>query len=72
MTRFLEDSFKLVDRSVENYLQRGFTHLMISFGCTGGRHRSVYAAERLMQYLKKKYNIRVTLRHREQEFLEEV
>ncbi len=69
MTRFLEDSFKLVDRSVENYLERGFTHLMISFGCTGGRHRSVYAAEKLMQYLKKKYNVRIVLRHREQEFL---
>ena len=69
MTRFLQDSFKLVDRSVENYLERGFTHLMISFGCTGGRHRSVYAAEKLMQYLKEKYNIRVMLRHREQEFL---
>jgi len=72
MKRFLHDSFSLVDQSVENYLQRGFTHLMISFGCTGGRHRSVYAAEKLMQYLKEKYNIRVTLRHREQEFLEEV
>jgi aminoglycoside/choline kinase family phosphotransferase len=72
MTRFLKDSFKLVDRSVENYLARGFTHLMISFGCTGGRHRSVYAAEKLMQYLRKKYNVRIMLRHREQEFLEEV
>ncbi|MCK4631037.1 MAG: phosphotransferase, partial [Bacteroidales bacterium] len=69
MTRFLEDSCKLVDRSVENYLERGFTHLMISFGCTGGRHRSVYAAEKLMQYLKEKYNVRIMLRHREQEFL---
>ncbi|MBE9509430.1 MAG: phosphotransferase, partial [Bacteroidetes bacterium] len=57
MNRFLEDSFRLVDQSVENYLERGFTHLMISFGCTGGRHRSVYAAEKLMQYLKKKYNV---------------
>ena len=70
MKRFLHDSFSLVDQSVENYLVRGFTHLMISFGCTGGRHRSVYAAEKLMQYLKEKYNVRVTLRHREQEFLE--
>ena len=69
MSQFLQDSFRMVDRSVENYLERGFTHIMISYGCTGGRHRSVYAAEKLMKYLKKKYNIRVILRHREQEFL---
>lgn len=72
MKRFLQDSFKMVDMSVENYLDRGFNRLMVNYGCTGGQHRSVYTAEKLTDHLKKKYNIRVILRHREQEFLEEV
>ncbi|MBI4801434.1 MAG: phosphotransferase [Elusimicrobia bacterium] len=62
---FLESVFKLIDRAVENYLSRNFTDLMVSFGCTGGRHRSVYCAESLKNHLLEKYKIRAELHHRE-------
>lgn len=70
MDDFLSDVFSLVDRSVEKYQERGFTNLMVNFGCTGGQHRSVYAAEKLYAHLKQKYgntNLSLTIRHREQE-----
>jgi aminoglycoside/choline kinase family phosphotransferase len=63
MTKFLNDAFEMVDQAVEVYLQRKYTNLMINFGCTGGRHRSVYAAERLAEHLKEKYKIKITLKH---------
>lgn len=59
----------LVDQSIENYLQRGFQHLMVSFGCTGGRHRSVYLAHRLYRNLLGDNRISVTVHHTEQESL---
>ena len=56
---------QLVLQSVENYLARKFSHLMVNFGCTGGQHRSVYFAEKLADYLKKKYpEINVILEHK--------
>ena len=64
----LEHVYGVVDPHVETYSRRGFTSLMVSFGCTGGQHRSVYCAEHLAAHLKEKYpGIRVLLRHREQE-----
>lgn len=66
MCRFLEHVYALVDASVENYMGRGFSHLQVSFGCTGGQHRSVFAADQLADRLKKKYAVRVLLKHREQ------
>lgn len=63
---FLEHTYALVDAAVERYLKRNFTHLQVSFGCTGGQHRSVYAAQALAGHLHKKYNISVHLIHREQ------
>lgn len=65
MTDFLGHVFGLTDASVENYLERNFTSLMVNFGCTGGRHRSVYCAEALAARIKKKYGARVELSHRE-------
>ncbi len=69
MDEFLEPVFKLVDRSVEKYLDRKFTHLSVCFGCTGGQHRSVFSAERLAEHLKNKFPVRIVLIHREQENL---
>ena len=64
---FRENTLNLIDQSVEKYLERNFAHLTVNFGCTGGQHRSVYMAELVTQHLKNKYNIKVKLRHREQE-----
>ena len=64
---FLEHVYGVVDPHVETYSKRGFTSLMVSFGCTGGQHRSVYCAEHLAHHLAQKYpHIRVRLIHREQ------
>ena len=65
--QFLASVGSLVEASVRNYRQRGFAHLMVSFGCTGGQHRSVYLAEALARRLGGRDGIRVVLRHREQE-----
>ena len=66
MLEFLTHVYGIVDYSVEKYLSRGFTHLMVSFGCTGGQHRSVYSAEHLAAHLHTKYGVRIVLEHREQ------
>jgi len=63
---FLESVYRLADAHVERYIQRGFTDLMFSFGCTGGQHRSVYSAQHLAEHLHRKYGITVRLCHREQ------
>ena len=63
---FLESVYKLADAHVERYMQRGFTDLMFSFGCTGGQHRSVYSAQHLAEHLNGKYGIEVRIVHREQ------
>ncbi len=62
---FLGKIFALVDQSVEVYMQREYTNLMINFGCTGGQHRSVYGAEQLKAYLEEKHPVNVILKHRE-------
>jgi RNase adaptor protein for sRNA GlmZ degradation len=69
MEEFLEHVFALVDQSVKKYIERDFTHLMVNFGCTGGQHRSVYAAEQLAKHLKSKYDIEIIVSHIEQEIL---
>jgi len=66
MAEFLNHVFATVDISVEDYLTRGFDHLSVAFGCTGGQHRSVYAAEAMSRHLKQKYGLSVSIRHREQ------
>ena len=60
---FLLSVFALVDISVEDYIKRGFSNLMINFGCTGGQHRSVYAAEQTARHLKNKYKVKVKVQH---------
>ena len=63
--RFLDHVYALVDAHVERFISRGFTHLQVSFGCTGGQHRSAYSAQHLAEHLVAKYPVRVHLIHRE-------
>jgi len=63
--QYLASVRSLVDQSVSNYQQRGFKSLMVSFGCTGGQHRSVYLAEEMAKHLREKNGIEVVVRHRE-------
>jgi len=66
--KFLANVYALVDNSIENYLSRNFHNLMVSFGCTGGQHRSVYSAENLAKHVKEKFpDVNINLRHREME-----
>ncbi len=65
----LNSVYTLVDRSVERFIDRDFTHLMVNFGCTGGQHRSVYSAEHLAQHLKEKFDVKVRVNHIEQNIL---
>ena len=62
---FLEKIFALIDHSVTTYSGRGYTKLMVNFGCTGGQHRSVYCAEQLRAHLLKYPSLNVVLEHRE-------
>ncbi len=64
--KFLKSVYSLADHHIERYIERGFTNLMFSFGCTGGQHRSVYSAQHLAEHISKKYGIEVQLLHREQ------
>ena len=61
---FLDRVESLVDAAVDNYRDRNFTDLSVAFGCTGGRHRSVYCAERLTEHLRRR-GVTVDLKHRE-------
>ena len=63
MNEFLNSVFDLVDISVEDYIRRGKVSLMINFGCTGGQHRSVYAADALARHLRNKFKVKIELRH---------
>jgi aminoglycoside/choline kinase family phosphotransferase len=66
MSEFLNSVYNIVDIAVEDYIRRGFSSLMINFGCTGGQHRSVYAADALTRHLRNKFNVKVDLHHIEQ------
>ncbi|MBE6339612.1 MAG: phosphotransferase enzyme family protein [Bacteroidales bacterium] len=69
MDTFLDAAYRLVGQSVERYMERGFTNLSVSFGCTGGQHRSVWCADRMAEWLLKTYDVDVDLRHWEQKQL---
>jgi RNase adaptor protein for sRNA GlmZ degradation len=61
--QFLGNVMALVDASVSGYQNRGFKNLMVSFGCTGGQHRSVYLAEQLAKHLRARPGVEVTVQH---------
>ncbi len=67
MPVFLNSIFDIVDITVEDYIKRNFSSLMISFGCTGGQHRSVYAADALARHLRNKFKVKISIHHVEQE-----
>lgn len=65
---FLDHCYALVDASARRYIKRGFTDLMVAFGCTGGQHRSVYCAEHMAAHLRELFpfdELAVNLYHRE-------
>lgn len=67
MPKFLELVKNMISISIENYLSRGFEHLQINFGCTGGQHRSVYCAEKTAAFVKDQFpDAKVKLQHDEQ------
>ena len=66
ITEFLTHVYALTDAHVKRYIERGFTSLMICFGCTGGQHRSVYSAQHTAEHIHNKFGVRVELFHREQ------
>jgi aminoglycoside/choline kinase family phosphotransferase len=61
--RYFASAMSLVEASIDAYQRRGFTSLSVSFGCTGGQHRSVYFAEQLAKRLKARNGVEVVLRH---------
>ncbi|MDD4217920.1 MAG: RNase adapter RapZ [Bacteroidales bacterium] len=63
--KYMLNVIKTVKPTIDNYIERNFNSLSISFGCTGGQHRSVYCAEQMTKYIKKHYKIGVRLVHRE-------
>ncbi|NCU04320.1 MAG: phosphotransferase [Chitinophagaceae bacterium] len=67
MPQFLNSVYNIIDIAVEDYMQRGFANLQVNFGCTGGQHRSVYAADALARHLKNKYGVKIDLKHIVQE-----
>jgi RNase adaptor protein for sRNA GlmZ degradation len=67
MNTYLNSVWDLIDITVEDYLKRGFSSLHINFGCTGGQHRSVYAAEQTARHLRNKYKVKTVLEHTNQQ-----
>jgi aminoglycoside/choline kinase family phosphotransferase len=67
MLNYLNGVYQVIDISVSNYIKRNFKSLMINFGCTGGQHRSVYAAEALARHLRNKFKVKINLTHTNQE-----
>ncbi len=57
---FFTNISAIVNQSVDNYLERGFDNLQLNFGCTGGKHRSVYNAELMAKHLQK-YSDRISV-----------
>jgi len=69
---FLDHVKAIVSQSVDNYIERHFSNLMVSFGCTGGQHRSVFFAQTIYEWLKTTYpDINLKLNHIERKITEE-
>lgn len=66
IAEFLEHAYALVDNMVETYKRRGFSHIQVCCGCTGGQHRSVYSAEHIARHVAEKFGVRVVVTHKMQ------
>lgn len=68
---FVNRALDLVKPTIDCYLRRDFKDLQIGFGCTGGRHRSVYCAEAFASKIHELYpTIEVQLVHREHDIIQ--
>ena len=61
---FIDDCVRLTERAANSYAERNFENLQVSFGCTGGRHRSVYCAEKFTVIMRDK-GFNLTVEHTE-------
>lgn len=61
LVKKLED---LLDFLIPLYIHEGKSQLVIAFGCTGGKHRSVTFAEAIYKYLREK-KMRCRISHRD-------
>ena len=61
---FLDKAYSMVDDMVKTYIERGFTHVQVCCGCTGGQHRSVYSAEHIASHVAEKFGVKVVVTHR--------
>ena len=66
IAEFLENAYALVDEMVDTYKKRGFSHIQVCCGCTGGQHRSVYSAEHIAHHISEKFGVRVVVTHKMQ------
>ena len=66
VAEFLENAYALVDNMVDTYKRRGFTHIQVCCGCTGGQHSSVYSAEHIARHVAEKFGVRVVVTHKMQ------
>ena len=64
IAEFLENAYSMVDNMVDTYMKRGFTHVQICCGCTGGQHRSVYSAEHIAHHVSDKFGVKVVVTHK--------
>ena len=64
IAEFLENAYAMVDNMVDTYMKRGFTHVQVCCGCTGGQHRSVYSAEHIARHVADKFGVKVVMTHK--------
>ena len=64
IAEFLENAYAMVDNMVDTYLKRGFRHVQVCCGCTGGQHRSVYSAEHIARHVADKFGVKVVVTHK--------
>ena len=62
---FLTKLNELIDFLIPRYIDEGKNQLVIAFGCTGGRHRSVTIAEEVYAHLKEHADYGLNVEHRD-------